>query len=133
MTLVSLCLRLQDLLGPVTRVNNNNKVGGWTGSSSEPSDGVRTWLKGSRDRSRQGTEMCSGSETGSYLRLIDSCITQLKAHGPSRTCNESKEEGSLLAVFPALGSLPTLEATQGQILSQSPTDATRFWWNLYGS
>jgi len=24
--------------------------------------------------------------------LIDSCITQLKAQGPSRTCNESKEE-----------------------------------------
>ena len=38
------------------------------------------------------TEMCSGSEAGSYLRLIDSCITQLKAQGPSRTCNESKEE-----------------------------------------
>ena len=37
-------------------------------------------------------EMCSGSEAGSYLRLIDSCITQLKAQGPSRTCNESKEE-----------------------------------------
>ena len=29
---------------------------------------------------------------GSYLRLIDSCITQRKAQGPSRTCNESKEE-----------------------------------------
>ena len=29
---------------------------------------------------------------GSYLRLIDSCITQLKAQGPSRTCNECKEE-----------------------------------------
>ena len=29
---------------------------------------------------------------GSYLRLIDFCITQLKAQGPSRTCNESKEE-----------------------------------------
>ena len=27
-----------------------------------------------------------------YLRLIDSCISQLKAQGPSRTCNESKEE-----------------------------------------
>ena len=27
----------------------------------------------------------------------------------------------------------TLEETQGQILSQSPTDATRFWWHLYGS
>ena len=36
--------------------------------------------------------MRSGSEAGSYLRLIDSCITQLKAQGPSRTCDESKEE-----------------------------------------
>jgi len=26
------------------------------------------------------------------LRRIDSCITQVKAQGPSRTCNESKEE-----------------------------------------
>ena len=34
------------------------------------------------------------SEAGSYLRLIDSCITQLKAQGPSRSCNESKEEDS---------------------------------------
>ena len=25
------------------------------------------------------TEMCSGSEAGSYLRLIDVCITQLQA------------------------------------------------------
>ena len=32
------------------------------------------------------------SKLGSYLRLIDSCITQLKAQGPSRTWNESKEE-----------------------------------------
>ena len=38
------------------------------------------------------TEICCGTETGSYLRLIDFCITQLKAQGPSRTCNESKEE-----------------------------------------
>ena len=27
----------------------------------------------------------------------------------------------------------TLEITQGQIASQSPTDATRFWLQLYGS
>ena len=27
----------------------------------------------------------------------------------------------------------TLEATEGQILSQSTTDATRFWWHLHGS
>jgi len=31
-------------------------------------------------------------EAGSYLRLIDSCITQLQDERPSRTCNESKEE-----------------------------------------
>ena len=30
--------------------------------------------------------------TVAYLRLIDSCITQLKAQGPARTCNEGKEE-----------------------------------------
>ena len=32
------------------------------------------------------------TEAGSYLRLVDSCFTQLKAQGPSRTCNESEEE-----------------------------------------
>ena len=32
------------------------------------------------------------TEAGSYLRFIDFFITQLKAPGPSRTCNESKEE-----------------------------------------
>ena len=36
--------------------------------------------------------LCCSTEAGSYLRLIDSCITQRKAQGPSRTCNESKEE-----------------------------------------
>ena len=38
------------------------------------------------------TEMCCGTEAGSYLRLIDSCATQLKAQGPSSTCNESNED-----------------------------------------
>ena len=32
------------------------------------------------------------TKAGSYLRLMNFCITQLKAQGPSRTCNESKEE-----------------------------------------
>ena len=32
------------------------------------------------------------SAAGSYVRLVDSCITQVEAQGPSRTCNESKEE-----------------------------------------
>ena len=37
-------------------------------------------------------EMYSGSEVGLRLRLIHFSITQLKAQGPARTCNESKEE-----------------------------------------
>ena len=32
------------------------------------------------------------TEAGSYLTHIYSCITQLKAEGPSRTSNESTEE-----------------------------------------
>jgi len=44
------------------------------------------------DSNNHFTQMCCGTEAGSYLRRIDSCITQLKAQGPSRTCNESKAE-----------------------------------------
>ena len=42
------------------------------------------------------TEMSGGSEAGSYLRRIDSCITRPKAQGPSWTLNESKEEEATL-------------------------------------
>ena len=52
--------------------------------------GGGTWQMMGLEKSMK--EMCSGSEAGSYLRLIDSCITQLKAQEPSRTCNERKEE-----------------------------------------
>ena len=47
------------------------------------------------------------TEAGSYLRLIDFCITELKAQGPSRTCNESKEEEeeSVQAPHPSRGGL----------------------------
>ena len=51
------------------------------------------------------------TEAGSYLRLIDPCITQLKAQGPSRTCNESKEEeekkeGRAVSTGPGPGPTP---------------------------
>ena len=36
------------------------------------------------------------------MRLTDSCITQIQAQGPSRTCNESKEEEAPLAFAAAL-------------------------------
>ena len=49
------------------------------------------------------------SKAGSYLRRIDSCITQLKAQGPSRTCKESKEEQQEGAVnFFAIKQYPLL-------------------------
>ena len=38
------------------------------------------------------SEPCSASEAGSHLRLIDSCFTQLQAHGTSKTCEGSKHE-----------------------------------------
>ena len=41
--------------------------------------------------------MCSGPQAGSYVRRIDSFVTQLKAQGPFRTCNESKEEEEVLS------------------------------------
>jgi len=41
--------------------------------------------------SQECSEGGSGSEAVSYLRLIDSGTTQLKAQGHSRTCAESKE------------------------------------------
>jgi len=41
---------------------------------------------------RRGASTGQGDAARSYLRLIDSCITQRKAQGPSRICNESKEE-----------------------------------------
>jgi len=47
-------------------------------------------------------QMCSGSETGSYSRLIDSCITQLKAQGPARTCNENKKDDEEAAPYKAI-------------------------------
>jgi len=53
---------------------------------------ARTDRYSSQFKNNYVAEMCSGSQAGSYLRLIDSCITQLKAQGPSRTCDESKEE-----------------------------------------
>jgi len=62
--------------------------------------------------------MCSGSESGSYLRLIDSCITQLKAQGPSRTCTESKEEEE---VFGTERIMPTTPQSEPQSISESST------------
>jgi len=48
-----------------------------------------------------------------YLRLIDSCITQLKAQGPSRTCNESKEEEEEEATRIAIPAFPRARGNTG--------------------
>ena len=46
----------------------------------------------SQSKNNHFAKMCCGNEAVSYSRLIDSCIAQRKAQGPSRTCDESKEE-----------------------------------------
>ena len=89
-----------------------NSDHGTTYMRVEGDDGeLRSWLSYSTLRIR-----CSWSQGNpascvrwvSYLRLIDSCITQLKGQGPFRTCNESKEEeeegGDELVSVGALGS-----------------------------
>ena len=58
----------------------NSTVWNWRGGGGSDCDQCQ------HDSSRQR------SLAGWYLRLIDSCITQLKAQKHSRTCNESKEE-----------------------------------------
>ena len=63
--------------------------------------GIETFLLEARKylQHNHSTDMCSGSKAGSYLRLMDSCITQLEAQGLSRTCNESKEKEALRLGF----------------------------------
>ena len=60
---------------------------------------------------------------GSYLRLIDFCITQLKAQGPSRTCNESKEEEEdfteIVFRVEGLGHLPSITPLETVTTSHS--------------
>ena len=53
---------------------------------------VRLRLRAFQVKNNHSSEMCCGTEAGSNLRLTDSCITQLKVQGPSRTCDESKED-----------------------------------------
>jgi hypothetical protein len=74
-------LRRKDLVGSVTRAKRKKKK-----------KKKRVQLEGS----------CS--EAGSYLRLIDSCITQPKAQGPSRIYNKSgeEEEADRFLPFPKL-------------------------------
>jgi len=58
--------------------------------------------------------MCSGSEAGSYLRLIDSCITQLTAQGPVTRVKKIRALSSSAharpCVLQGLGPIPSLTA-----------------------
>ena len=58
------------------------------------------------ERSSPDRDLSCGTEAGSYLRLIDSCITQIKAQGPSRTYNESKEEEASLSARASSAAAP---------------------------
>ena len=64
--------------------------------SEEYSSGIRTNLPSRMHlKEFRVNRVVVVTEAGSYSMLIDSCITQLKAQGPPRTCNESKEEEEL--------------------------------------
>ena len=83
--------------------------------------------------------MCCGTEAGSYLIRIDSCITLPKAQGPSRTCNESKKKAEDLKDRPRPSirphrefrgpqAFPTLEFCEmaAHELSRSPTSVIHY-------
>jgi len=59
------------------------------------------------------------------LRLMDSCITELKVQGPCRTCNESKEEeGCALQGRAKLGCLARARAKRKQARKKGRLP----WW-----
>ena len=60
------------------------------------------------------------SEAGSNLRLIDSCTTQFKFQGPSRTCNESKEEAEEEWEMPLASAATETDARDAQGLDSVP-------------
>ena len=60
------------------------------------------------------SSVCIGTEANSYLRRIDSCISQLKIQGPSRTCNErfkKKKKSSVAQSRDQSRALPPLEGS----------------------
>ena len=79
--------------------------GAWAHDARGKQEPTRLALRGGGEEG--DSEFAAGEEGpsvkgGTYhsmltVRLIDSCITQLKAQGPSRTCNESKEKKKTVA------------------------------------
>ena len=68
------------------------------------------------------------SYMGSEMRLKGSCITHIKAHGPSRTCNESEEEGSAdLRVASASASFACCVRCSCSVWRCSATQSTEFF------
>jgi len=87
---------------------------------------VGLWLKGGRERERESErEIRPSANTGLCWGYV------IKDRGWSSRRGDVVIDVSLDGKVEFF--LSTLEATQGQILSQSPTDASRFWWHLYGS
>ena len=76
-----------------------------------------------------------GTARTADLRLIDSCITQLKAQRPSRTCNASKEEEEDLGLHGAshlgLRRVPPRDRAHQLLHLRCPGAALRR--SLYGS
>jgi len=91
---VSLSLRRKDLLGPLTGVQQKKKK-----KKKKGSDRVDGAVHDHEEREAAllevhdvGAAVLCRDNHQPYARLIDSCINQIKAQGPSRTCDESKEE-----------------------------------------
>ena len=65
-------------------------------------------------------------------RVVGPCWEHLKPEGPKGHAVEHRRDATLREQLNVDEDNSTLEVTQGQILSQSPTYATQRWWHLYG-
>jgi len=78
-----------------------------------------TVLRGTAHDAGQGGALpCSSA--AAYLRLIDSCIAQLKARATSRTCNESKGEEKKAAAWSLLAGSRVEVADRGKRQRRGP-------------
>ena len=92
--------------------------------------GVLITATGSTDAT--GSPEVSASKTETEGAVLESEKLEVVATTKTWPSGDKLDKTILLLTVPAAVNF-LVDPTQGQIKSQSPTDATRFWWHLYGS
>jgi len=105
---------------------------------------IRAQWGGSGDLMREsGAGVRDGADRGDHQRWMRLAHSQVPFHPPHEACAKTSVSATIFVGEFVVNAAenrseyswqqPTLEVTQGQILSQSPTDAASSRWHLYGS